>query len=98
MNTSRIIVYVNRQLDGVTFGLDPLSRKQLHAAYPKKSPGGSVYVGYDSKANFESYHNRVEPTILPVLLGMSEQEIVQLGEIDFIDPKTNELLFRYANE
>ena len=98
MKTTPVIIYVNRQLDGVTFSLDPLSRKQLYAAEPNKRPSASIYIGYDPRTTFETYHKQVEPTILPALLGMNEQEIQELGEIDFVDVKTNEVLYRYPYE
>ncbi|QKZ13042.1 hypothetical protein [Spirosoma sp. KUDC1026] len=95
---SPISVYVNRQLDGVTYSLSPLSRKNFYEQFPNAHPSGSVFVNYDTKSDFETYHNRVERFVLPILLGLDDETIKTVGPVNFIDPRTNDLVFSYRNE
>lgn len=93
-----IIVYVNKQMGGITYGLSPMSRKNFHENFPDAHPSGSVYLNYETKSDFETYHNRVERFVLPLLLGLDEESIKQIGPVNFIDPRTNDILYSYNNE
>ena len=92
-----IDIYVNRQLDGITFNMSPLTRKKFYELFPNAHPSGSVFVNYDTKANFETYHNRVERFIVPILLGLDDDEgsKAKIGQVNFIDPATNATLYSY---
>ncbi len=94
-----IIVYVNRQMDGITYGLSPMSRKIFYEKFPDAHPSGSVYLNYETKSGFETYHNRVERFVLPILLGLDEEAIKDIGPIKFIDPRNPEVdLFTYNKD
>lgn len=91
-----IIVYVNRQMDGITYGLSPMSRKTFYENFPDAHPSGSVYLNYETKSDFETYHNRVERFVLPILLGLDEDSIKEVGPVQFVDPHNPEnVLFSY---
>lgn len=93
-----IDIYVNRQMDGITFNMSPLTRKRFYEAFPNAHPSGSVFVNYDTKAGFETYHNRVERFIVPILLGLDDEEsLAKIGQIKFIDPATNDTLYTYSH-
>lgn len=93
-----IVVYVNRQMDGITYGLSPMSRKIFYEKHPEAHPSGSVFVNYDTKTDFETYHNRVERFIVPILLGIDDEaSLAKIGQIQFIDPATNAILYTYSH-
>ena len=88
-----IDIYVNRQLDGITFSLSPTARKEITRVFEEPIEAGSVFVSYNTQADYKVYLNKVENFILPVLLGFDYEKIGQIGKVNFIDPKTNDLLF-----
>lgn len=96
-----IDIYVNRQSDGITFNMAPLTRKKFYQEFPDAHPSGSVFVNYDTKANFETYHNKVERFIIPILLGIDIDDkkwAAKIGQVNFIDPATNAILYTYSHE
>lgn len=88
-----IKVYVNDQLDCVTYQLEPLSRLWVrdHASPPK--PVDSVYVSYDLGAEPPWKDKAHRQHIAEMLTGLSAKQLKALGKVSFIDPKTEAVLF-----
>lgn len=91
MNTIRI--HVNKQLDGYTFSIAPSIRDQIKVRFPNAHPANSIFVGYDTKSDFEIYIDRLENYIYPALLGLKDEtDLQKLDEIVFIEAQTGRIL------
>lgn len=93
-----IKVYINKQTDGIAFSLSPTARKAISREFPNALPTGSVFVNYDTKFDFETYHGKIEKYIVPMLLGLGDEDMKKLGKIQFLDPINNAVLYSYPNE
>lgn len=94
-----INIYVNRQTNGIAFSLAPAARKTLTQLFSDATPMGSLFVTYASKSNFDSYHGKIEPQVVPALLGLNQEaDLKRFDKIIFLDPITNDVLYTYPND
>jgi hypothetical protein len=93
MNAIRI--NVNRQMDGYAFSTTPSSRDLIRRLSPNAHPANIIFVGYDTRSNFEMYISKLEDYIYPALLGMdNESDLEKLDEIQFVDLQTGSVLHK----
>ncbi len=87
MTAIRINVY--KQLDGYNYSLLPSMRDLIKKLFPGSHPANSIFVGYDTKSDFEQYHSKLERYIYPALLGVDKEQIRgQVDEIEFVNTDT----------
>lgn len=92
MNTIKIGVY--KQLDGYNFSISPSMRDYVRKVFPNSYPANNIFVGYDTKSDFEKIVGRLETYIYRALLGIPEEsDAKQLGMIEFVDAETGESTF-----
>jgi len=92
---SAIKINVNKQMDGYSFSITPTIREFIKKLFPNAHPANNIFVGYDTKSDFEIYVGKLESHIYPALLGMeNERDLNQLGEILFIDTQTGNVLHK----
>jgi len=90
-----IKINVNKQMDGYSFSITPTIREFIKKLFPNAHPANNIFVGYDTKSDFEIYVGKLESHIYPALLGMeNERDLNQLGEILFIDTQTGNVLHK----
>lgn len=90
-----IKINVNKQLDGYSFSITPTIRDLIKKLFPNAYPANNIFVGYDTKSDFESYVGRLETYIYPALLGIgNNSDLDKLGEIQFIDTQTGNVLHK----
>lgn len=77
-------IYVQRDLDGFTFSLPMEEREYLIKEF-NAEPSKGIYISYDTKVSFEDIHGKVENHIYPMLLGVKEEDIKNIGNIVFMD-------------
>src|SRR6218665_2975050 len=88
-----IKINVNKQMDGYSFSITPSIRNFIKKLFPNAHPANNIFVGYDTKSNFEIYIGKLENHIYPALLGVDKKEdLRQFGEIQFIDTQTGSIL------
>ena len=87
-------VIVSQDLDGYTFSLTPSSKEIILSKFKDARPVRNVSVGHDVKQSFEMMYGKIEKYILPALTDLSEGQLEQIGEIQLIDPSTNEVIKR----
>ena len=93
MNAIRI--NVNKQMDGYSFSITPSIRDYIRKLFPNAHPANNIFVGYDTKSDFEIYVGRLESYIYPALLGVdNENDLSKLDEIHFIDTQTGNILHK----
>lgn len=88
-----IKINVNKQMDGYSFSITPSMRNFIKKLFPNAHPANNIFVGYDTKSDFEIYVGKLESYIYPALLGVdNENDLNQFGEIQFIDTQTGNIL------
>lgn len=90
-----IKINVNKQMDGYSFSITPTIRDFIKKIFPNAHPANNIFVGYDTKSDFEIYAGNLESHIYPALLGVAnENDLHQFGEIQFIDTQTGKILHK----
>ena len=92
-----IEIRVNRQMDGYTFSILPSVRQLIKSWFPDAHPANNIFVGYDTKSDFELYYWKLESYIYPALLGIDDKSALKgkVEEIRFIDTQTGNVLHDY---
>lgn len=90
-----IKINVNRQIDGYSFSIAPSIRDLIKRLFPNAHPANNIFVGYDTKSNFDDYVGKLEHHIYPALLGVdNDNDLKSIGEIIFIDTLTGNILHK----
>ncbi|MEQ1733969.1 MAG: hypothetical protein ABL940_09855 [Bacteroidia bacterium] len=90
-----IKISVNKQIDGYSFSITPSIRDGIKKLFPNAHPANNIFVGYDTKSNFEIYIGKLESYIYPALLGVANAtELSKFDEIQFVDTHTGKLLHK----
>lgn len=82
----RSVILVGLQADGTTYSLHPAFRRRLREAFPTARPAPSVFIGSDTKADFESLHGPMWEQIAILLTGLSLQKLTDFGQVIVRDP------------
>lgn len=92
-----IKINVNKQMDGYSFSITPTIRSFIKKLFPNAHPANNIFVGYDTKSDFEIYAGTLESYIYPALLGIdNENDLNKLNEIQFIDTQTGKVIHKVA--
>jgi hypothetical protein len=90
-----IKINVNKQIDGYSFSITPSIRDLIRKIFPNAHPANNIFVGYDTKSDFEIYVGKLESHIYPALLGVDNQsDLDKFEEIQFIDTQTGKILYK----
>lgn len=89
-----IKINVNKQIDGYTFSIAPSLRQLIKSWFPDSHPANNIFVGYDTRSDFELYFGRLEKIIYPALLGIDDKNDLskKINGILFIDSHTGQIL------
>lgn len=88
-------IMVNETLDGVVFSIPIATRLAIKEAFPQAKPVAKIFVGYDTKADFEFYHGSLERFIFPALIGLdADLGLEQINNIVFVNPVTNDIIYK----
>jgi hypothetical protein len=89
-----IEIRVNKQMDGYTFSILPSVRQLIKSWFPNAHPANNIFIGYDTKSDFELYYGKLESYIYPALLGIDDKSSLndKVDEILFIDTQTGNVL------
>lgn len=80
-------------MDGYSFSITPSIRDFIRKLFPNAHPANNIFVGYDTKSDFEVYVGKLENYIYPALLGVdNENDLSKFDEIHFIDTQTGNIL------
>jgi hypothetical protein len=90
---NEIKINVNKQMDGYTFSTTPSIREFIKKLFPNARPANNIFVGYDTKSDFEIYIGKLESYIYPALLGIdNSSDLRKVDEIQFIDTQTGDII------
>jgi hypothetical protein len=81
-----LVIYVGRQATGCAYELGPLSRRRIKESFPQAKSAPSVFVGYDTKKDFERVHGPIWEQVAAILTGLSADQISKLGGLRIYDP------------
>lgn len=96
MNTIKI--NVNQQMDGYTFSIGLSMKELIKRWFPNAHPANLIFVAYDIKSDFGAYLDKLESYIYPALLGIdNDNDLNNLGEIQFVDTQTGNILYTIAS-
>jgi hypothetical protein len=88
-------IMVNETLDGVVFSLPIATRLNIKESFPQAKPVAKIFVGYDTKADFDFYHGSLERFIFPALIGLdADYGMNKINNIVFVNPVTNEIVYK----
>jgi hypothetical protein len=92
-----LTIHYGVQGNGIKFGLTLRNYNAIKAAFPNAQPAKGLFVEYDMRTNFESYHPHLEKYIFPALLGLAnEADLKQFQKIEFV--KTPEMTVTFTIE
>lgn len=82
-------------MDGHSFSITPSIRDLIKRLFPNAHPANNIFVGYDTKSDFDVHVDKLENSTYPALLGVdNENDLHKLDEIQFIDTQTGTLLHK----
>lgn len=89
-----IVINVHKDMDGYTFSVPPSVRKLVVSKFPQANPVSRLFVGFDTRDDFELHHDRIERHISPVLLGLSsKRELKKFSPIQFVMRPSGKILY-----
>lgn len=89
---SGLLINIGRQSDGCTYQLNPRSRAEIRARFPGAEPVPSIFVGYDTQADFEKLHGRMWKQLAVMLTGLAWEEIEEMGGVSLYDPMASAVM------
>jgi hypothetical protein len=90
--TEPLIIKLGRQLDGFVFQLDPRSRKWLEENFPGSGRPGRLFVGYDTKSDFDILNGDLLEQVAQLLTGLDKESLRRVGRVRLYDPAAHEFL------
>ncbi len=82
-------------MDGYSFSITPTIRDFIKKLFPNAHPANNIFVGYDTRSDFEIYAGQLENYIYPALLGVDDNsDLAKVDEILFIDTQTGNILHK----
>lgn len=85
-------------MDGYSFSITPSIREIIKRLFPNAHPANNIFVGYDTKSDFEVYYGKLEKHIFPALLGIdSKNDLKKIDEIQFVDTQTGNILHKVTS-
>lgn len=89
MSTNSFRIYVHPQMDGVTYELDPVSKALVEKHAKDTQPASRLFISFGDKTQLEWTHGPVWKQVASLLTGLSWIQLSELGNVVFIDPKTD---------
>ena len=89
---NKMTIHVGVQGDGYTFQLAPRSRRLLDDTRADETPlPASVFLRYEVKHSFVHVLGQPELqwTVAETLTGLRREEIEQIAEVEYVDPRRN---------
>lgn len=81
-----ILINIGRQSDGCTYQLHPRSSDEIRSRFPRARPVPSVFIGYETQAEFEELHGPIWRQVALMLTGLSWEQIEAMGGVRLYDP------------
>jgi hypothetical protein len=89
-----IKVLIGRQGDGCAYELHPESKARIAKAFPLVKQAPSVFLGYETKAEFEAAHGPHWKQVAIMLSGLTWSQLRKLGGVEIYDPTDHRVVRR----
>lgn len=86
-----LVVAVSDDRSGTTFSLALAARRALEGRY-HVHPSPRLFVGHETRSEFENVHGPMLRQILLILTGLSEQQLRELGRAEFREAVSERVL------
>ena len=96
MQKNQLRIYVHRQMDGITYELDPVAKREVEKHTSPHTVSSRVFISYDDKSALEMVHGAFSKQVIQILTGVSEEQAKEIGDFEFYDPRTDEPISREA--
>lgn len=96
MEAEELRIYVHKQMDGITYELDPVSKRAVEARSTTGTVSSRVFISYDDKSALEMVHGAFSRQVIQLLTGLPENKVKGLGHFEFYDPKTDSPISKEA--
>ena len=90
-----IRIDVGKQADGCVYELHPNSKAFLAQHHKDVHPAQTLFVGYETRADFEAVHGQMWKQIALILTGLPWGQLKKLG-VEFFDPAAGKRITRLA--
>jgi hypothetical protein len=81
-----IQINIGKQSDGCVYELHPHSRRDLQQKFPALRAAPSVFIGYNTVAEFEVLQAPMWLQVAQMLTGLPKSEIKKMGGAKIYDP------------
>ena len=81
-----ILINIGQQSDGCVYELHRHSRRDLRTKFPSARAAPSVFIGYNTRDEFESLHGPMWLQVAQMLTGLGPSQIKKLGGAQIYDP------------
>jgi hypothetical protein len=98
LSASGLLITVGNQGDGGVYGLYPTSRLRIEESFPETKQLRSVKLGQYRASDFDSLQPPRWEAVIPLLTGLSREQIVQLGGVTMYDTDNDRVLFQWPPE
>jgi hypothetical protein len=82
---AEIRIDVGKQADGCAYELHPSSKAFLARTHGEVRPAPTLFVGYETRDDFEAVHGPMWKQIAMILTGLPWSQLKKLG-VEFFDP------------
>jgi hypothetical protein len=89
---SSLLINIGRQSDGCTYQLNPRSRAEIRARFPGVHPVPSIFVGYETQADFKTLHGPMWKQLATMLTGLTWEQIEEMGGVSMYDPMASAVM------
>ena len=92
-----LTINVNKQFDGLTFSLTPLSRQSIQKEFPSAHPVKSIFISFDAKGDFNLLRGNIKKYIYPALTDIPGDKLSDVENVRFVDSLTNKELYSISS-
>lgn len=89
-----IRININRLSDGCVYGLHPRSALAIKTRFPGAHPAPTVFIGYETQADFEMDQGPMWKQVAAWLTGLSPQQLDAHADVVLFDPVAKTVLYK----
>jgi hypothetical protein len=90
-----LLILLGIQHDGGVYGLDFRSRERIKEAFPDVEPLPMVMLGHRRDTEFDRLHPRRWEVMVPLLTGLTKDQIARLGGVRIYDTDNERLVWEW---
>lgn len=95
--TEPLQIVVGPMSAGEVYELHPDSAQRIRDLIPRAVPVRRLTVKFETKSDFEQQHGVLYEHIVPVITGLSWDEIESLGGVHIVDPLRDRVIWTSAS-